>query len=72
MVFFRKNKRQFGIYSHRRLFAALFLFLVFGVSAIVSLLLNANAQLVPVASVKISSEHTNFENGEAGAWKVTK
>ena len=72
MVFFRKNKRQFGISSHRRLFAALFLFLVFGVSAIVSLLLNANAQLVPVASVEISSEHTNFENGEAGAWKVTK
>ena len=72
MVFFRKNKRQFGMYSHRRLFAALFLFLVFGVSEIVSLLLNANAQLVPVASVEITSEHTSFEDSEPGAWKVTK
>ncbi len=72
MVFFRKNKRQFGTRSHRNLFVALFLCLVFGVSAIVSLLLNVNAQLVPVASVEITSEHTSFEDNEPGAWKVTK
>ena len=72
MAIFRKNKRQFGHRSHRNLFVALFLLLVFGVSGIVTFVLNANAQLVPVASVEITSEHTNYENNESGAWKVTK
>ena len=72
MVFFRKNKRQFGIYSHRRLFAALFLFLVFGVSAIISLFLNVNAQLAPVHSVQITSTNSSYTDYNQGAWKITK
>ena len=72
MAIFRKNKRQFGHRSHRNLFVALFLLLVFGVSGIVTFLLNANAQLVPVASVEIFSEHSDYDNNEPGAWKVTK
>jgi len=72
MAIFRKNKRQFGIRSHRNLFVALFLFFLLCSSAIVSLILNANAQLVPARSVEIFSEHSNFENSEPGSWKVTK
>ena len=72
MLFFRKNKRQFGIRSHRNLFVAIFLFLVFGISGIVSLVMNANAQLVPVASVEFYSEHADYNNHTPGAWKVTK
>ena len=72
MVFSAKNKRQFGIRSHRNLFVALFLFLVFGISGIVTLILNTNAQTVPVHSVEIKSAHANYDNGDEGSWKITK
>ena len=71
-MFFHKNKRKSAFCTKRTVFCALFLFFVFSVSSIVSLLLNANAQLVPVKSVEIFSEHSNFENNEPGSWKVTK
>ena len=67
-----KNKRQLGIHSHRRLFVALFLFGILASSAVTTFLLNANAQLVPIRSVEITSEHSNFESGDPGAWKITK
>ena len=72
MAIFRKNKRQFGHRSHRNLFVALFLFLVFSASGIVSLILCVKAQMAPVPSVEIQSEQTSFEDGEPGAWKITK
>ena len=71
-MFFHKNKRKSAFCTKRTAFCVLFLFFVFSVSSIVSLLLNANAQLVPVKSVEIFSEHSNFENNEPGSWKVTK
>ncbi len=72
MVFFHKNKRQFGFRSHRKLFVAIFLLLISGVSGIVTLILNVNAQTVPVASVELFSEHSSYQNNEPGAWKITK
>ena len=72
MDIFRKNKRQFGIRSHRRVFVAIFLCLVFGVSGAFSFILNTSAAEVPVPSVEIFSEHSSFENGEPGSWKITK
>ena len=72
MGIFHKNKRKSTFCTKRTAFCVLFLFFVFSVSSIVSLLLNANAQLVPVKSVEIFSEHSNFENNEPGSWKVTK
>ncbi len=72
MGIFRKNKRQFGICSHRRVFVALFLFLIFGISASVSFILRTNAQTVPIRSVEITSSHTSYEDAEPGAWKITK
>ena len=72
MVFFRKNKRQFGIHSHRRLFAALFLFAVAGISFLTSFILNVSAQDAPIKSVEITSSHTSYVDNEQGAWKVTK
>ena len=65
-----KNKRSSAFCSKRTAFCVLFLVgLVAGITAFV---LKANAQLVPVASVEIFSEHTSFANNEPGAWKVTK
>ena len=72
MAIFRKNKREFAHHSKRNYFVALFLFLVFGVSGIIALLLKANAQLVPVESVDIYSQHSNYQNREPGSWNVTK
>ncbi len=72
MGIFRKNKRQFGIRSHRNLFVALFLCLIFGVSATVSFILNVIAADVPVPSVEIFSEHSSYPDGEPGSWKITK
>ena len=72
MVFFRKNKRHFTCRSHRNFFVALFLFLVFGVSGAIVLIMNVNAQTAPVKSIEIKSARSNFDNGEPGAWKITK
>ena len=72
MVFFRKNKRRFGIRSHRRVFVALFLFGMFCLSGAISLILNTNAQLAPIREVEIFSQHASFTNNEPGAWKVAK
>ena len=72
MLFFRKNKRQFGFRSHRKLFVAIFLFLVFGISGVVSLILNAMAAEAPVPFIEIFSEHSNFTNNEPGSWKIKK
>ena len=72
MGIFHKNKRHFVFRSHRRVFVALFLVGIFGVSAILSFILSANAQLVPIASVEILSEHSSYPDGHPGAWRVTK
>ena len=72
MLFFRKNKRQFSIRSHRNLFVAIFLFLVFGITGVISLILNAMAAEVPVPSVEIFSEHSSYPDDEPGSWKITK
>ena len=71
MLFFRKNKRQFRYHSHRRVFVALFL-LVLASTVISSLLFKTIAIDGPVASVEIFSQNSDFTNGDAGAWKVTK
>ena len=71
MVFFRKNKRQFGFCHHRKVFVAMFLF-AFLATTIVSLISRANAAEVPVPSVEFYSENTDYQNGEEGAWKITK
>ena len=70
MDIFRKNKRQFGIHSYRRVFVALFLVIVIGM--ISSFFLNVNAQLSPIHSVTFSSEHLDFGNSEEGSWNITK
>ena len=72
MSIFRKNKRKSAFCSKRTAFCVLFLFFVFSVSSIGSLLLNANAQLVPVKSVEITSNETSYADNEQGSWKVTK
>lgn len=72
MVFFRKNKRQFGFRHHRKVFVAMFLFGALSVSGIISLISRANAAEVPVPSVEFYSENTDYQNGEEGAWKITK
>ena len=72
MLFFRKNKRQFGIRSHRNLFVALFLLVGFVTSFAICLFLKAQATSVPIPSVEIYSEHSSFANNEPGAWKITK
>jgi len=71
-MFFHKNKRQIRSCSKRTTFCALFLFIILSTSVLVTFFLNANAQLVPIRSVEITSEHTNYENSNPGAWKVTK
>jgi len=72
MGIFRKNKRQFGIRSHRNLFVAIFLGLVFGISGVISLIMNAMAADVPVPSVEILSQNSSYPDGHPGAWRVTK
>jgi len=72
MVFFRKNKRQFGIRSHRNLFVAIFLVALFGISGIISLIMSAMAADVPVPSVEILSQNSSYPDGHPGAWRVTK
>ena len=67
-----KNKRQFGLHAHRKFFVAMILFLVFGVTGVISLILNVLAAEVPVRSVEFFSQHTSFTNNEAGSWKITK
>ena len=66
---FHKNKR-FGYHSHRRVFVAMFLSLL--CCMVVSLVLNAMAEQEPVKSIEFTSEHSDFENGDKGAWIVTK
>ena len=71
MLFFRKNKRQFGIRSHRRVFVAMFL--LAAVTSIAAILFQgARAELVPISSIELLSEHSDYENEVPGAWKVTK
>ena len=72
MVFFRKNKRQSRFCLKRTAFCALFLFAVVGISVFASLILNANAQDVPVKSIEITSTQTDYTANEQGAWKITK
>jgi len=72
MGIFRKNKRKSAFCSKRTVFCALFLFAIFGASLITSLILNTNAEGVPVRTVEFFSEHTNYENSDPGAWKVIK
>jgi len=72
MGIFRKNKRQFGICSHRRVFVALFLVGILSISGIISFILRAQAADGPIRSIEIFSEHANFSNNEQGAWKITK
>ena len=72
MGIFRKNKRQFSISSHRNLFVAIFLGLVFGISGVISLIMNAMAADVPVPSVEILSQNSSYLDGHPGAWRVTK
>ena len=71
MAIFRKNKRQFAYRSHRMVFVAMFLF-VFGFTAAISLLQIVRAENGPVASVRFESEHSNYDNVDSGAWKITK
>ncbi len=72
MVFFRKNKRQSRFCTKRTAFCALFLSAILGLSALTSLILNANAQDAPVKSVEITSTQTSYSDNQQGAWKVTK
>jgi len=72
MEFFHKNKRQFRFCIKRTSFCALFLSILLFSSALISLMFNASAELAPIHSVEIYSEHTNYENNEPGSWKVTK
>ena len=72
MGIFRKNKRQFSIRSHRKLFVAIFLVTLFGISGIISLIMNAMAADVPVPSVEILSQKSSYPDGHPGAWKITK
>ena len=67
-----KNKRRFAFCTKRTVFVALFLVGVLISSAVTTFILNANAQLMPVRSVEIFSEHSSFENNAPGAWKITK
>ena len=71
MLFFRKNRRQFGYRSHRRVFVAMFL-LMFISSAAISIILNASAEQEPVRSIIFTSQHSDFENNDGGAWTITK
>ena len=71
-MFFHKNKRKFAFCSKRTAFCALFLFAIFSANIVTSLILNVNAQLVPVKSVNITSQYSNYENNEPGSWKITK
>ena len=69
-MFFHKNKRKSVFCTKRTAFCALFLVLL--TSVITTLILNVNAQLVPVASVEITSEHLSYANNDPGSWKITK
>ncbi len=69
-MFFHKNKRKSAFCTKRIAFCALFLVGI--IAGVTILILKVNAQLVPVASVEIASSHSNYENGDPGAWKVTK
>ena len=70
MLFFRKNRREFGYRSHRRVFVAMFLLLL--CSTIFPLVLSVMAEQEPIRSVEFTSELSNYENQDKGAWKVTK
>ena len=67
---FHKNKRQISFRTHRKLFVAMFLFVILGATAVVLNVLAADD--VPVPSVETSSQHSNFANNEPGSWKITK
>ena len=70
---FRKNKRQISFRTHRKLFVAMFLLLVLGITSAVTFIFNAlAADDVPVPSVEISSQHSSFANNDPGSWKITK
>lgn len=71
MEFFHKNKRQFRIRQKRLLFVTLFLFSI-SILSIITTIFHANAEKAPIQSIEIFSEHTNFENSDPGAWKITK
>ena len=71
MLFFRKNRRYSIYRSKRNYFVALFLF-VFVLVLSTLPLFKANAEDAPIASVDIYSENSNYNNGDAGAWKITK
>ncbi len=70
---FHKNKRRISFRTHRKLFVAMFLFVILGITGAVTFIFNVlAANDVPVPSVEISSQHSNFANNEPGSWKITK
>ena len=71
MLFFRKNKRQFGYRRHRKLFAGLFCFALI-LTLTVMTFVKTMAADVPVPSVEIFSRNTSYANNNPGSWKITK